>query len=322
MADVSLKTEITVDQIVQDFGDYYLDNGQNMDNLHMLPFESFGTKDIFTIIETDETILRESNVEVTEILQSYQDDFTPKGGAEFKPVQIPMFKIKIDQEFNPHKLQKTWLAFLTANKMDVTTWPFVKWFLESYIKKQTDEDLEMKAIYNGKFVQPVQGEPGLAIESMDGIAEVFGSLDNLTEIATGVIPVSNADFVTQVENFVMAIPEKFREMEMELSMSRTNATRFRKGVRDKYKTNYDPADIKNYRVADAENITVIGRASMMNKNKYFCTPKYNALLGVKGFENKNAFEVEKAKRKVAIYTEWWMGLGFINGELVFTNDQN
>lgn len=320
--DTLLKTEITVDQIVQDFGDYYLDNGQNLNNLHMLPFESFGTKDAFTTIDTDgETIIRESNVEVTEILQQYQDDFTPKGEMEFKPVAIPLFKTKIDQEFNPHKLQKTWLAFLTSSKTDVTQWPFIRWFIEVYLLKQHDEDLEMKAIYNGIYQDPTPGEPGNAVNTMDGVNKIitdFINADQLDAITIGAIETDDDDFVTQVELFVRSIPEKYRYMNMELNMNRTLRDKFKRGTRTKYKANYDPSDIKNYRVADAENITVVGRASMANSSRIWCTPKYNALFGVSGFANKNAFEIEKAKRKVALYTEWWMGAGFINPELIFT----
>jgi len=318
-----LKTEITVDQIIQDFGDFYLDAGQNEANLHMLPFESFGTKDAFTIVPTDDTVLRESNVEVTELLQQYQDEFTPKGELEFKPVKIDLFKMKIDQEFNPHKLQRIWLGFLTSNNTDVTTWPFIRWFIEKYLMMQAEEDIEMKAIFGGVYEAPQEGVPGSASKVMNGLDKIFTDFEtagDLVPITMGSIEANDDDFVTQIEEFVQAIPEKYRYMNMELNMSRTLRDKFKRGTRTKYKANYDPSDIKNYRVADAENITVVGRASHQNSNRIWCSPKYNALLGVKGFENVKGFEIEKSKRKVAIYTEWWMGAGFINPELIFIND--
>lgn len=323
MADVSLKTEITVDQIVADFGDYYLDAGQNQSNLHLLPYESFETKDAFTIVPTEDTILRESNVEVEELLQQYQDDFTPKGGMELLPVQIPLYKMKIDAEFNPHKLQKTWIGFLTSNNTDTTTWPFIRWFIEVYLMKQNMEDMEMKAIYNGVYEAPEEGVPGSASKVMNGVEKLFTdaiAAGKLTEIALGAIAANDDDFVTQVELFARSIPEKFRYMPMEINMSRSLRDKFKRGMRIKYRTNYDPADIKNYRVADAENLTVVGRPSMMGKDRIWCTPKYNALFGVKGFENANGFKVEGAKRKVAIFTEWWAGLGFVNYDLVYVSD--
>ena len=321
--DPNYKTEITVDQIIQDFGDYYLDSGQNQSNLHMLPFESFETKDAFTIVPTDDTILRESNVEVTEILQQYQDDFTPKGEMEIEPVQIPLYKMKIDQEFNPHKLQKTWLGFLTSNNTDVTTWPLVRWLIEVYLMKQNMDDMEMKAVYNGVYQAPQPGVPGEASKVMNGVNKLFTDLiaaGKLEEIVVGGIAADDDDFVTQVETFVQSIPEKYRYLPMELNMNRTLRDKFKRGMRAKYRTNYDPADIKNYRVADAENITVVGRPSMAGHTRIWCTPKYNALFGVKGFENANGFQIEKSKRKVAIFTEWWSGAGFIQPKLIFASD--
>ncbi len=321
--DTALRTDITVDQIVQDFGDYYLDSGQNQQNLHMLPFESFETKDAFTIVPTDDTILREGNVEVTEILQQYQDDFTPKGEVSIDPVQIPLYKMKIDQEFNPHKLQRTWLGFLTSNNTDTTTWPFVRWFIEMYLMKQNMEDMEMKAIYKGVYAPPVEGEPGEASKVMNGVDKIiddFIAANKVTPIAIGALAADEADFVTQIEEFVQTLPEKYRYMNMELNMNRTNRDKYKRGVRAKYKANYDPKDIKNYLVADYENITVVGRPSMAGKNRIWCTPKYNALFGVKGFENANGFQVEKAKRKVAVFTEWWAGCGFIQPKILFTSD--
>lgn len=321
--DTALKTELTVEQIVQDFGDYYLDAGQNQTNLHMLPFEQFETKEAFTMVPTNDTILRESNVEVTEILQQYQDDFTPKGEMTFDPVQIPLFKMKIDQEFNPHKLQRTWIAFLTSNKTDVATWPFIRWFIEVYLMKQNMEDMEMKAIYTGIYEAPQEGVPGEAAKVMNGIEKLFADFiaaGTLTESVVGAIATDDDDFVTQVETFIQGIPERYRYMVMDLNMSRTLRDKYKRGVRIKYKTNYDPSDIKNYKVADYENITIKGRPSMQGKSRFWCTPTYNALFGVKGFENANAFQVEKSKRKVAIFTEWWAGAGFIQPKLIFTSD--
>jgi hypothetical protein len=274
-------------------------------------------------VPTNDTILRESNVEVTEILQQYQDDFTPKGDVSIDPVQIPLYKMKIDQDFNPHKLQRTWLGFLTSNNTDTTTWPFIRWFVEQYLMKQNMEDMEMKAIYTGVYAAPAEGVPGEASKVMNGIEKLFQdyvTAGSMSLSVVGNIATDDDDFVTQVETFIQGIPENFRYMTMELNMSRTLRDKFKRGTRVKYKANYDPSDIKNYRVADYENITVVGRPSMSGKQRIWCTPKYNALFGVKGFENANGFQVEKSKRKVAIFTEWWAGAGFVNPALIFSSD--
>ncbi len=323
MPDLSLKTEITVDQIIQDFGDYYLDAGQGESNILTLPFEQFETRSAFMNVSTDETIARESTAEMSEVLQPYQDEFTPKGGVEFKPVTTILHKVKIDEEFNPHKLQSTWLGFLSSNNTDVTTWPFIRWFIEGYLMKQINEDLEMKAIYKGVQADYVEGEAGDAIATMNGLEKIMNDLiaaNDLDPILVGAIEADDDDFVTQIEEFVQALPEKYRYMQMELNMNRTLRDKFKRGIRAKYRTNYDPADVKNYKIVDYDNITVVGRPSMQGKSRIFCSPTYNMPFYVKGFENKNGFQIEKSKRKVAIYTEWWVGLNILQPEIFFCSD--
>src|SRR4051812_15489532 len=111
-------TTITASAIVTDFGSFYRNEGQNMQSLLLRPFEAFGTRDAFTNVPTDSTQLRYSDVQVGEILQPYQDAYTPKGSVVFKPVSIDLQMVKVDQQFNPTKLVNTWLGFLTNEKTD------------------------------------------------------------------------------------------------------------------------------------------------------------------------------------------------------------
>jgi hypothetical protein len=323
MPDTTLKTVITIDQILADWGEYYLNEGQNMDNLHMLPFESFDTRDAFTIIPTNDTILRESNVEVTSILQQYQEDFTPKGSMEFKPVQIPLYQLKIDQKIHPGKIQRSWLAFLATNKATVYDWPLIRYIIEQYLLKKSMEDMEMEAIYKGVYEAPEEGVPGEAAKVMNGIETILAQFvtdGDLTPIVTGAPASDPADFVTQVETFVKGIEEKYRYIGFELNMSRTLRDKFKEGMQKKYNMQYAQVgqllSVRNY-----ESITIVGRPSMMGKNKWWGTPKFNALMGVKGFENSNAFELEGEDRKLKLWTDWFTGIGFVQPKLIFMNDQ-
>jgi hypothetical protein len=322
MPDISNQTEITIDQLIADFGDYYLSGQQNLNNLHMLPFESFETRDAFTIIPTNDTIMRESNVGVQEILQQYQDEFTPKGGVDFNPVQFALYQMKIDQEFNPTKLQRSWVGFLTSNSLDRSQYPFIRWIIEQYLVKQSMQDMEMKAIYNGVYEAPAEGVPGDASKTMDGVRQIVKNFvaDGLTPIVTGAPNVDPALWVTQVETFVKSIPEKYRFLGMTLNMSRTNLQIFKEGMQKKYNMYYTQVGATTA-VRNFENITIAGRPSMMGNDGIWCTPQYNAIMGVKGFENVNAFRIESVKRKVAMFSDWWAGIYFIQPDLLFVNDK-
>lgn len=323
MPEEVLQTEIDIDQLKADFGDYYMAGGQGLANLHMLPFDSFDTRDAFTIVPTNDTIIREANVEVEEILQQYQDEFTPKGRIEFQPVEFPLYQMKIDQEFNPTKLQRSWVGFLAANNVDRTTWPFVRWIVEVYLMKKSMEDLEKEAIYNGVYEAPQDGVPGAASKVMNGVRKIVTAMvaaGSLDEIVTGAPAADADDFVTQIEDFVKALPEKYRRMSMPINMSRTLEERFVEGMQVKYNMQY--AQVSQLRnVRNFPNISVVGRPSMEGADGWWGTPKYNALMGVKGFENVNAFKIEGSKRKVAMYSDWWAGIYFIQPKILFVNDK-
>lgn len=322
MADATNKTEIDIDQLKADFGDFYQKGSQGLANLHLLPMQSFDTRDAFTIINTDDTILRESNVEFESILQQYQDEYTPKGGVAFKPRQIPLFQMKVDQRFNPTKLMRSWVAFLTDNNVDRATWPFVRWIAEVYLTKKSMEEMEKEAIYNGVHEDAEEGVPGEAAKVMNGVrflVKEFVDAGDLTEIVTGAPNADPALFVTQVETFVKSFPEKYRRLAMPINMSLTNEELYVEGMQKKYNLNYAQVSefkkLKNY-----PSITVIGRPSMEGQNGMWATPKYNAIMGVKGFENSTAYKIESAERFVKMFGDWWTGIGFIQPELLFVND--
>ncbi len=315
-------TTITPTQVIADFGSYYLDAGQNQNDLLMRPYIPFGTLEAFTMIPTEDTVLRMSDVQVGEILQGYQDEYTPKGSVIFKPVTVDMFEMKIDQAFNPTKLVKTWLGFLTSNNTDRTTWPFVRWFIEMYVLKQSDEDLELKAIYTGEYLAPTSGTAGAANKVLNGVKYLInkGVDDSLiTPIPTGTLLTDPVDFVDQIEDWVAQVPERYQQETMDLNFSVALRNRWRRGVRKKYNANYvQLTDLD--KVTDFENITIKARKSQIGSNKIWMTPKPNAICAVKGYSNKDAFELEKVDRKVKLYTDWFMGINFLLGDLVFTND--
>jgi len=318
------KIDITIDDVVTAWGDYYLNHGQNMENLHILPFETFGTLQAGTLIQTDQTVLREANIEVQEVLQQYQDDFTSKGGTEFKPVTIPLYNVKVDVGVIPHKLIQSWLGFLANTGNDPATYPFIQWLVQDYILRQVDEDLEMKGIYKGVYQAPVEGTAGSADKVMNGIDKQLNDLETANKIepiTTGNLDSMTAkDFVTAVENFVKEIPERFRyNAPLEISMNRTFRDKFRQGMFDKYNVNYQATE-QLTRLMFFENITVAGRASMQGKQRIWTTPKQNLLIGVRGFTYKDAFDVQKFDRKVKFLTDWWIGLGFVIPEWIYTNE--
>jgi hypothetical protein len=316
-------TTITATAVIAEFGAHYVDQGQNMSSLLMRPFEAFGTREVFTNIPTNETKLDYSDVEVGEVLQPYQDAYTPKGSVEFKPVSITLQQVKIDQQFNPNKLVYSWLGFLTSNKTDRTTWPFTRWMIEVYLLNRAFEDIEKKVIYTGEKGAVVAGTPGLAIETMDGIAKQIADgivAGSISPIAMGPIPGDSKDFCSYVEEMVASIDELYWDKTIGLNMSRQRRKLYREGRRLKYNMQY--AQVSDLDVVqDFENFSIKGHASMKGKDRIWGTPIENAVWATKGFANASGFQLEKVDRNVKIWTDFHIGAGFLLKDLVFCNDQ-
>jgi len=317
-----MATTITATDVITEYGSYYIDQGQNLQQLLLRPFQAFGTRDAFTNVPTNDTQIRYSDVEVTEVLQRYQDTFTAKGSVTFTPVKIDLTQVKIDQSFNPNNLVYSWLGFLTSNSTDRTTWPFVRWFIEVYLLNQVFEDMELKVVYKGDQEAITPGTAGNAIGVIDGVKKIINDgIADMTQIATGALAADPVDFVTQIEEFCKGIDEKYWDVRMVMNMSKQRHLQFVQGMQKKYNTYYaqtpDVMAVRNF-----ENFTVKGRASMSGSDKIWMTPQENAIFAVKGFENASGFELEKVDRTVKVYTDFHIGLGFLLKDLVFTNDQD
>jgi len=318
-----MATVITPDAVVSAFGSYYIDNGQNENNIHDTLRETFEDTDDFTVVDSEDTILRETNVQYAEVLQAFQTAFTPKGGVTFTPKEIKLFNVKVDQAFYPDALKNQWLAFLTSANLDRTTWPFVKWFIEKYVMGQIKADLA-KNLYGAVYAAPTGGTAGAASASFDGLKKIINdaiTAGTIVPITTGAPNSDAVIFAGQIETFAKSVPELYWNTSMGIKMSRALALRYKQGRRLKYNSNYAQVS-EQMAVQDFEQNQVVGRGSLTGVNKIWATPKSNAIMAFKGGSNKTIVEVEKVDRQVKVYTDFYIGLGFIQDSLVYTNDQD
>ncbi len=317
-------TTITATQVIADFGAYYIDNGQTEEDIHTALQETFESQELFTVIESEDTRLQRVNAAFGEVLQSFQTTFTPKGEINFDTVSIDLFNVKVDEAFYPDAIKYSWLQFMTSNNLDRTTWPFVRWVIEKYLYNQIKLDLE-KTIYPAVYVAPTAGIPNAASESYNGLKKIINDAITATDIVVIPTGTPNADpvlWVGQIETFVASIPELYWSQGMTIVMSRALALRYRQGRRKKYNMNYAQENDLTI-VEDFENVKIAGYASMAGTNKIWATPKMNIILGYRGTEaNMTNVEVEKVDRLVKIYTDFFIGLGFLDNSIVFTNDQD
>lgn len=322
---------MTVSEIVAAFGAYYLNHGQNMNSLYSQLYQGFVTEQVFTPVITDETIWRASEARHTRIVQPFQKAFTPAGAAEFKPVEIRQYNLKADLSEYPDDLKSSWLGFLSSMNVKRTEWPFIKYWMEKLIVPRIQQDIELNEAGRGVYAAPTPGTAGAAGTAMNGIQKILAdhiTATRITPIALGAIPTDDQQLVEYYEDYHAGLPTLYQQIPMNTYTPESHILRYKRGYRAKYGKDADFTEGATGTVSvKYTNLKLVGLPSMNFKangsvnDRIFTTPKENAIMLKKGFNNsKGIFNVQEDGREVKLLTDWWLGFGFIIPELVWVND--
>ncbi|AWW32433.1 hypothetical protein DN752_21060 [Echinicola strongylocentroti] len=310
-----------VQDIITEFGAYYINQGQNLSRLVKILNEKSVTENAFTTVVTDDTLYRGGKSTIGRLLQPFQKGWTPIGNVGFTPIAIPQYPFKMDHEEYPDDLEATWLGFLADESLNRSEWPFIRWLVEVHLLPQIKEDYELNEIFSGVYVAPTPGTAGAAGTAMNGIKEIRNthiSDGRITPITIGALETDPQAFVEQIESFSDQINTRYWMQNMELNMSQTLAKRYRRGYRKLYGKDTDFDGVKSS--VEDTNIMVVGKPSHEGSDIIWCTPKSNAIRLLKKSQNMNRVRIETAKREVSIFTDFYSGIGFLIPEIVFTND--
>ncbi|MGQ7868717.1 hypothetical protein [Sunxiuqinia sp. sy24] len=312
---------ITTTAIVQEYGAFYQDAGQNKKRILSMLSQGREITNLATPIKTDDTIYRLANASFRTLVQPFQKTFTQKGGVEIVPNEIRVFRFKIDDEFMPDELYGTWLGFLAKGGLNRKDWPFVKWLIEVYYARQIDQDMELNEYYKGVYKAPATGVAGADGTGMDGLKKQLQAgvdADTMNSVDVGSL---HADTIfDQVELFVDKIAEVYQGIPMDVCMSKYWTKKY---LQDKRSQGFyqNKSDKEINTGIDFTPQDVKGLASMVGTDDIFCTPKENFLHLSPITMTKNQFKIEEAKRAVAVMGDWSEGLGFGINQAVWTNIQ-
>lgn len=314
---------MNIADILSEFGAYYLNQGQNMTRLFQQIYYGGETDKILTPFFTDETVYRAAESRFQRVLQAFQKAWTPIGETQFVPVEISMYKFKVDSQEYPDDLEGSWLGFLAGDGIDRKQWPFVRWFIEKHLLPKMIEDYELNEIYSGVYAAPAAGVAAAAGTGMNGIKKVINghvSSGRITAMALGALPTDPSSAVDYVEQFADGINKKYWNLNMKIACSQEFERTYRRGYRIKYGRDFDftgtAATVRE------TNLSLVGLPSMVGANKIWCTTQQNVLHLQKKTQNKQAVYIESIDRLIKCFTDWWSGVGFIIPELVWTNDQD
>lgn len=314
---------MNVQDIITEHGAYYQDKGQNLNSLYQIARRPFVSEQCFTPIVTDQTIWQASKTTFDRIVQPFQKQFTPTGTVGFKPLEIRMFHQKADTQEWPDDLEASWLGFLSSADVKRTDWPFIRWYLEKQFFPQIQHDLEMNEFARGVYAAPTAGTAGPLGTAMNGYLKVIAdqiTAGRITPIAMGAIAtLSDADFVTYVEDFGDQIDKKYWNGVMNLCMSEDLERKYQRGQLEKY-GQYFVANQQDLKVRFT-NLTVKGLPGQNGSERIWCTMKDNAIVLKKKTQNQSLVDIQGFERLVKFLTDWYLGAGFILAEAVFCNDR-
>jgi hypothetical protein len=315
-------TGIDVDDLKEAFGAYYINAGQNMKRLMNKIRETTVLQSYAKPIITTDTTFRAGNTTMTEVIQAFQKTWTAKGKQTIRPVENKLYNIKADIELYPDEIVASWAGFLDSiDENDRSKWPLIRYMLEMDVAPQIQEDLEMKAHYNGEYEEPVDGEPGAAQKSMNGVRKIVQlGLDNekqpISPLALGAI--TNSNIFDKVEETMDIIPKVLtRKPGGLLFMSENNRLAYLRKRRDLYGDNVDYKADKNH-PDYFTNVEIVGIPGIENEQDIIFVHRNNFLHIKRGtLQYNKPPKIETLKRQVFLMTDWWEGFGFHYNEMVF-----
>lgn len=304
---------LTTTQIVTEYGQYYVKEGQNRSRLfRALQQMPVTLEQHARHIRTTETKYRMANYKTGAVLQPFTTTFNPISNLEFVPNQIDLQKIKVNVRITPDEIEDMWLGFMsgntTRNKKD---WPIVRFLMEEYIAKQIGEDRENNMVYKG-----IRNDSGSTPGScLDGIKKQLqdgvGKAEYPINVITGIGVLDESSIFDQIEAFDEALPQIYRTQPVTIFVS---PKWFRAFMKDRRSQTF--YQLRNENDLDTAIDFTGGRhrlvalPSMEGTNDLWATVPNNLLwLTIRDMNTASA-DVQAIHYDVDIMLDWWEGLGF------------
>lgn len=321
---------IDIAQVIAQFGNYYIQNEDNMRRLSNMLYHADGTASYFQKRPTADTIFRCTMASLSRVVQPFQKGFTPIGTLLFKPNQFPLFKLKVDMQEEVDVLEPSYLGFMAAlEDLERANWPIIRWLIEVHVMAKIKEDLELNEYWGGVFAAPAPGMAGDEGTGMDGLKKILDGYNtagrtNMGDgpIVLGALPADDSDLVDYLEEFADKIPKLLRKKVDGIFIREDKVVNYIRGKRKKYNQHYaQSTDLKQ--IEDYPHIKIIGLDSMAadNTDRIWATIPQNRLHVQKKAGLKETMKIESEKRVVNMFNDWWEVLNFEVPEFIITNDQ-
>lgn len=315
--------KITTTALVAALGAYFRKNDTS---LIAKMYQMVDSKEFTTLVTGIKDELVSARASVSELLQAFQCEWTPKGIVVIDPVINKVRPLKMDFELECiEDLERTYEGYLIEEGVKASDQPFVKWLWENVVIQQLIEDIALNEAL-AQYAAPVSGVAGAASNSFDGYLTVIADLitsSALTPITVGALNATN--IFDKTEQFALSIPALYRRKGGMVLMSDTNANLLFNDYRNTFPFSYATDKPFNVKLSNT-NITVKGVLGMEGSDRFVFTPKKNFIrmidvvdISEEGDINQYV-EVQQDKRVICMFLEAKLGFGFRNVEELFVSD--
>lgn len=310
---------VKTDQLSAEFGAYV--SGQKLDVFKRLNLELSITNYMTTIV-TDKSEWRATQAIITSVLQQFTPKWTPKGSAEFTPITVKNFDLKVNYPITPSDILDKYIAYLYDENKTPDQMPLVPFILNELVLPQLAEDLEL-ALATAKFVERTKTADGQAgssaLESMDGVIPTLEALkakagNKVTWLLNGVV-LTPENILEKIDQAVDAVPYKYKKKSMLIHSDPDLITMYRRAYRAKYPVTKNE-DENKLRV-DFSNFTFAPIDGAVGTGVFFITPKQNFIHLMSRNPNDVKVFMQVQNYDVKIFMQFKKGVGFAMQEAIF-----
>lgn len=206
---------IEVTELRQEFGTYLSQNRNNLEVIRQL-FNGFTSSQHFRTVPAT-TEYRAVQSMINSVVQQFKPKWTPKGNTKFTPLRIKNFRHKINVPIVPAEVIDSYMFHLYDESLSPAQMPISKYIINQLILPRILDDIELRMIFKGKYVESNDDEATPAEDSMDGIETLLinekanvNTRVNFYQPQINLATASAEEIVKHVEGFADFVDDKLK----------------------------------------------------------------------------------------------------------------
>lgn len=328
---------IEVDDLKTEFGTYLSQGKHNLDWVETVRNGFTSSKYFTTVMATTE--YRGLQALITSVMQQFSSVWTPAGKTKFRPLVVKNYRHKINVPIKPAEVLDSYMLHLYDEGLAPDQMPITNYIINSEIMPQILQDVEVRMIFKGKYVdhgEPEENSPGTPPEdSMDGLETVVNDgkdgryninyFEEGNEFNWFDPNTTDEEILEFMANFTSWIAPLFRIMKMPILCGDEVYKRYKRAYKNVWGSGNDKSDSAEFGsdMIDYSRQYLAVADGMYGSQQLIVTPPKNLVK----LRHKNELprlinDVQLFNYVAKVFGECWLSVGFKYGEGVFASAPN